>query len=323
MNDCAKIQEMISGMLDGALSAKDEAEVHEHIARCPECAAMYADFAALSEGIGELCAEVPASLHDRIMKGVRTTPKPKKSLFIALRPYMSAAACLVVVIGAVLALRGGGIDKAANDAASPATAYDMPAAAVADSAEDCCYGMSESAIYQAEPGEAPDAKHAAETPAEMAPDEPACEPAAPEAEETCESGVDCDGDVYIPEIVPGDHKSLTAHFLALFDIGLTANDIELEEGMELENAYIALISPERDAVTVHAVEDTAALVSALTCENREITHWPMYPSALVEFEYGGEYYCFPIYFDGEKVIVTTVERSYYAHSTAEEFLSIK
>ena len=336
MNDCAVIQEMISAMLDGELSENERAAVEAHILNCSECAAMYADFAALSEETGEMLAEVPDSLHDKIMKGVRTSRKPKKSVLITLRPYVSAAACLVVIIGAVMAFKDGRsfelASTAADSASAPAAVYDMPAAA----AEDGVLYQAESSIY----GNLNDSKCAYDSPAEMieAPadavaeeyaDEPAAEPAvpaapAPEPENSeSDNSVICNGDVYIPEIVPGDYESLTAHFLALFDIGLTANDIELEEGMELENAYIALISPQRDAVTVHAVEDIASLVSALKCRNTEIEEWPVYPSALVEFEYGGEYYCFPLYFDGEKIIVTTVERSYYAYAAVEELLSIK
>lgn len=344
MNDCAKIQEMISAMLDGEISAGERAAIEAHIALCPECAAMYADFTALSEGMVEMCEEVPAALHDKIMNGVHAASKPKKGLLISLRPYMSAAACLVVIVGAIFALRdsrndikwlSNTADTAVSVAASaPAAAADSAAfdyysfqeaktesfaeeSVEADDSKRSDYGTAEDSPAAAEPA-AP-----MEVPADTAVEEPAEDMPAEETENGSENISDCDGDVYIPEIIPGDHESLTAHFLALFDIGLTANDIEFTDGLQLENVYIAVINAERDAVEVHAVGDTVHLISALKCAETEISFWPMYSSALIEFEYKGEYYCFPIYFDGEKLIVTTIERSYYAAASVEELLSIK
>ena len=66
MISCEKIQEMISSMLDGQLSDEERAAVEEHIARCPECAAMYEDFSALSISLKEEFSAVPAQLHDKI-----------------------------------------------------------------------------------------------------------------------------------------------------------------------------------------------------------------------------------------------------------------
>ena len=128
MTDCVKFQEMISAMLDGEISASQREAIEQHIAACPECAAMYADFAALSGVFEESVEEVPAALHSRIMKGVRISQKPKKPLIIQLRPYMSAAACLVVLIGAVFTLRGE--HKSADSLSAPMVA-EAPAAPAA------------------------------------------------------------------------------------------------------------------------------------------------------------------------------------------------
>ena len=51
MNECERFQEMISALLDGELSAEEEAELRAHMAECPDCAAMAAAFAAVSEAV--------------------------------------------------------------------------------------------------------------------------------------------------------------------------------------------------------------------------------------------------------------------------------
>lgn len=136
MTDCEKIQELISCLVDGELTAKEKLEVESHIAHCPECRAMYEDFAAISGMLSDETAEVPAALHSSIMESVNAAPKAKKKkgLLVALRPYMGAAACLVIIVGLVAMMRGGrGFDSAASTAAAstPASAecYSTPAAA--------------------------------------------------------------------------------------------------------------------------------------------------------------------------------------------------
>lgn len=308
MSDCAKIQELISEMLDGELSERDCAAIEAHIKLCPQCAAMYADFAALSEGVGELWTEVPAGLHDKIMKGVRTAPKPKKSLLITLRPYMSAAACLVVIIGAVFAIRDSRNDtrwlSSTSDTAAPSAAYDMPAAAAADSAEFFSYGKAESAASQ-EAGEAPDNKYTADIPAEM--EMPAGEPAAEaeEVEEAEDNISDCDYPVLDPweiELRGGAYPPGTEIDWAL----LTVYD-----GVEtLDIRYLA---------------DVAALCEILMAAAPEFDSGaiPRDPTAMLELQCGSKYYMLKLYVLGESLIVETSDGLYLASGTAEEFLSIK
>ena len=103
MISCEKIQEMISFMLDNELSAHERVAVEEHIAHCSECAAMYEDFSVLCILLKEEFSAVPATLHEDIMRGVKA--KRKKAKIIPLRTYLSTAACLVLVVGAVLLLK--------------------------------------------------------------------------------------------------------------------------------------------------------------------------------------------------------------------------
>lgn len=105
MNECERFEEMISALLDGELSAGEEAEVRAHMEHCPECRAMYEAFAAVGEAIGT--QEVPATLHSGIMEKVHAADKASRTqhTIVRLRPILAAAACLIVVVGTVFALK--------------------------------------------------------------------------------------------------------------------------------------------------------------------------------------------------------------------------
>ena len=49
MSGCEKYQELISAMLDGELSTEKTVELSVHLAKCPECRAMYEAFSAMRE----------------------------------------------------------------------------------------------------------------------------------------------------------------------------------------------------------------------------------------------------------------------------------
>lgn len=90
-----KCIELISCLLDGELSEREEAEVREHIAACPECKSVYDAFAALSGSVSQL-EEPPEWLHEDIMSAV-SRERRKKPRVIWLRT-LSAAACLALVV---------------------------------------------------------------------------------------------------------------------------------------------------------------------------------------------------------------------------------
>lgn len=108
MRECDEVRERISLLLDGELGPDDEKAVLEHIEVCPECREMYEAFAALSEAMRDDAAEVPAALHARIMDGIRSAEVKKPARIIHIRRWVSAAACMVIVLGAALALGRGG-----------------------------------------------------------------------------------------------------------------------------------------------------------------------------------------------------------------------
>lgn len=105
MTECEKIQEKISELIDGELSAADETEVRAHIAHCPDCAALYAAFSAVSEAASEP-EDVPETLHAAVMDRVRRAEKALRFQrgFRRWRPAAICAAALIVVVGTVFAV---------------------------------------------------------------------------------------------------------------------------------------------------------------------------------------------------------------------------
>lgn len=95
MTDCEKCREMISCLLDGELSQAEQSFVREHIAACPECRSVYDAFLAVSAQLHEE-EPLPDGLHEKIMSGIKA--RPKKKTGIVWIKYLSAAACLALVI---------------------------------------------------------------------------------------------------------------------------------------------------------------------------------------------------------------------------------
>ena len=128
MSDCERYEALISELLDGELSAAEEAEVRAHMAQCAECAAMYEAFSAAGAALRADASDVPATLHDGIMARISLAEKARKTQnkIIRLRPILTAAACVIVLAGTLLALKNTvGMRKgyAPETAEAPAALY--------------------------------------------------------------------------------------------------------------------------------------------------------------------------------------------------------
>lgn len=119
MNIHEQMQERISLLLDGALSPAEETALRAHLAECPDCAAFYEAFSALSSFVGGDLEEPPETLRANVMAKLRRDEIRRRSARGPARGWIGFAAvaavlALVVLVGP--ALRRS--DLAVHDAAS-------------------------------------------------------------------------------------------------------------------------------------------------------------------------------------------------------------
>lgn len=74
MKTCDEILDLISARLDGALSPGEEAALAEHLAACPDCAALAADLEAIHAELPGLNEEPPAFIMENVMAQIRSEP---------------------------------------------------------------------------------------------------------------------------------------------------------------------------------------------------------------------------------------------------------
>ena len=100
MKTCEEYESLISGFLDGELSAEDRAGVAEHLASCPACQQYFDDLVAMHDAFDRI-EEVPApdGFTERIMAQVRETPQAEGKKTIPVprwRRWAALAACCAV-----------------------------------------------------------------------------------------------------------------------------------------------------------------------------------------------------------------------------------
>ena len=140
MSSCEKYQELISRMVDGDLSQKEQKELLTHIETCPECAALYQAFSLLSDKISGELEESPLDLRDNVMAEIRREEiRRRNRLPTILRAVMSAAACLAVIVGVYLGVsltRGNHLNTAAFQSGEAAAAEERAITAPTEAFEE-------------------------------------------------------------------------------------------------------------------------------------------------------------------------------------------
>ncbi len=208
MSQCEIYQELISRMVDGDLSAREEADLARHIETCPDCAALFRAFSALSSQIGEDLEESPFDLRDNVMAEIhREEIRRRNRIPTILRSVLSAAACVALIVGVYLGVsitQGKNLVTAAYEAV-PAAAEEklaaaeeevraMPEAAPAAAEEAPAEEAADAPTLQTNAVEAaPESDHpllgmgsTASVPAETAQEQPETEAPAEALEETAE-----------------------------------------------------------------------------------------------------------------------------------------
>lgn len=103
MQDCAYYEDLCSLALDDELTAAEQAELHAHLAVCPECAAYMEELRGMQRLLATELPEVPSSLHEDIMELVlaqaqEQTRPPERRRIVPMFTMLAAAAAAVMLV---------------------------------------------------------------------------------------------------------------------------------------------------------------------------------------------------------------------------------
>ena len=76
MNPCEEYELLLSARLDGALSLKEETQLHAHLAQCPHCRQLAQELEDLQTQMTSLWVEPPDSLKDALARLLFPAPFP-------------------------------------------------------------------------------------------------------------------------------------------------------------------------------------------------------------------------------------------------------
>ena len=106
MEHCEDYLELISAGIDGQLTGEELQKLNDHLARCPDCRALYDIMAgndAALAGLGD--CEPPEGFAQSVMEQIQAERAPGKIVSLFRRPQfkkaMTAAACALLCIGVV------------------------------------------------------------------------------------------------------------------------------------------------------------------------------------------------------------------------------
>ncbi|MCD8088932.1 MAG: zf-HC2 domain-containing protein [Oscillospiraceae bacterium] len=109
MSDCERWQELMSQMLDDEISQEDAAALRTHMRTCRDCQAMWNMLFSISHAVRQDIVPPPDSLSQGVMARIQAegrrerenAPRRRSRPVLPRWGRVAAAACLVVVIGAV------------------------------------------------------------------------------------------------------------------------------------------------------------------------------------------------------------------------------
>lgn len=98
--NCELYLELMSAAIDGECTAEERRTLDEHLAVCPECAALYEQLCRSAQAARELDCEVPAHLKARIMANLPPQETARQGKVIRWKRWVpvAAAACVVLVV---------------------------------------------------------------------------------------------------------------------------------------------------------------------------------------------------------------------------------
>jgi hypothetical protein len=116
MADCKEIRELISAYLDCELTEADSLRVRAHIEGCADCYNLLNIYGDISSSIKGSLADAPESLSAGVMAKIRSgeadsdrmAEKRRRTLRIVMTRYLPVAACLAIILPAIVYLVGSG-----------------------------------------------------------------------------------------------------------------------------------------------------------------------------------------------------------------------
>jgi hypothetical protein len=150
--NCAEIRNRLSEYLDGETAPDMSKMIEGHLAECPECRRRFSELQDLSYAMGTLpTAELPPEFNGELKTKITTIKRehpPTRRLFQRtwVRVTALAAACLVLVIGAVGVLTSGMARMGGSDSANQDITLDYDSGASYDGGD----GSSSDKMYSLE-----------------------------------------------------------------------------------------------------------------------------------------------------------------------------
>lgn len=97
--NCGTIREQLGGYVDGEVALESRAEIHDHVASCPDCAGELAELHELADALSRpQTAAVPTGLWQAIEERLPARPK-RRILTFPIPRFIGIAAAVFILVG--------------------------------------------------------------------------------------------------------------------------------------------------------------------------------------------------------------------------------